>query len=70
MRDFLTSMAESSRARAAAVKDSFTDDELDRPAFPLRLGGFDLIAEIKNRSPAEGELSEGAGNRRDRAATP
>lgn len=57
MSDFLKQMAESSAARAAALKTAFTDDELDRPAWPLRLAGFDLIAEIKNRSPAEGELA-------------
>jgi indole-3-glycerol phosphate synthase len=67
MSDFLRQMADSSSARAAAIKRSFSDDDLDRPAYPLRLGGFDLIAEIKNRSPAEGELAAGAGNRQDRA---
>ena len=60
MSDFLDTMAASSRARANAVRRRFTDDELDRPAFPLQLDRFDLIAEIKNRSPAEGELSAGA----------
>ena len=67
MSDFLKQMAESSAARAAHVGTSFTDDELDRPVFPLRLDRFDLIAEIKNRSPAEGELAAGAGSRTDRA---
>ena len=62
MSDFLRTMAASSRARAEAVDRRFTDDALDRPAFPLKLAGFDLIAEIKNRSPAEGELSAGAGD--------
>jgi indole-3-glycerol phosphate synthase len=33
----------------------------------LRLTGFDLIAELKNRSPAEGELNTNAGNRIERA---
>jgi indole-3-glycerol phosphate synthase len=67
MSDFLKTMAASSRARADAVGRRFTDDDLDRPAFPLELGGFDLVAEIKNRSPAEGELSAGAGDHVGRA---
>jgi len=67
MSDFLKQMAKSSAARAAAVSRSFTADDLDAPAHPLRLSGFDLIAEIKNRSPAEGELAEGAGDRCERA---
>ena len=67
MSDFLKTMAASSRARADAVGRRFTDDDLDRPAFPLELSGFDLIAEIKNRSPAEGELSVGAGDHAGRA---
>ena len=67
MTDFLKTMAKSSAARAALISDSFTDDDLDRPVHPLSLDGFDLIAEIKNRSPAEGELAAGAGTRADRA---
>jgi len=67
MSNFLRQMAETSSARAEAAQASFTDDALDRPAYPLRLGAFDLIAEIKNRSPAEGELAVGAGSRIDRA---
>lgn len=67
MGDFLQEMATASRARAAAVKRTYASADLDRPAFPLRLSGFDLIAEIKNRSPAEGELAVDAGSRCDRA---
>jgi indole-3-glycerol phosphate synthase len=67
MSDFLESMASSSRARAADILKSPSDDRLDRPLFPLRLDRFDLIAEIKNRSPAEGELSANAGDRVARA---
>ena len=66
MSNFLQSMAASSRARAAAAKPP-TDDQLDRRSLPLRLDRFDLIAEIKNRSPAEGELAGGAGDRAGRA---
>jgi indole-3-glycerol phosphate synthase len=65
--DFLKKMARSSHERAAAISRTFSDDDLDRPAFPLRLNGFDLIAEIKNRSPAEGELATEGHSRTDRA---
>jgi len=67
MSDFLKQMAQASRDRVSAADVSFTDDELDRPSYPLKLNGFDLIAEIKNRSPAEGELATGNTSRADRA---
>ncbi len=67
MSNFLQEMAKSSAARAAAMNVSFTSHALNRPAFPLRLNGFDLIAEIKDRSPAEGELVSGSASRADRA---
>ena len=68
MSNFLRQMAESSAARAAAVSRTFTSGDLDRPAYPLRLSGFDLIAEIKDRSPAEGELAAVNADRQQRAA--
>jgi indole-3-glycerol phosphate synthase len=55
MSDFLATMAKSSAIRAAQAP-SFTDADFDKPVVPLRLGAFDVIAEIKNRSPAEGQL--------------
>ncbi len=55
MSDFLKSMAASSAERAAVVP-SFTDADFDKPVVPLTLGTFDVIAEIKQRSPAEGQL--------------
>ena len=58
MSDFLQAMAESSAARAAATR-TFTDADFDKPVVPLSLGTFDVIAEIKNRSPAEGLLLNG-----------
>ncbi len=67
MSDFLKQMAQSSRDRVSAAEVSFTDDDLDRPVRPLQLAGFDLIAEIKNRSPGEGELATSDENRVDRA---
>ena len=55
MSDFLQTMAKSSAARAAAAP-AFTDADFDKPVAPLLLGAFDVIAEIKLRSPAEGKL--------------
>lgn len=59
MSDFLKSMAKSSAARAADAP-TFTDADFDKPVIPLTLGAFDVIAEIKQRSPAEGNLLKGA----------
>lgn len=56
MSDFLQSMAALSAERAAAITD-ISAAELDKVVVPLRLGVFDVIAEIKDRSPAEGELA-------------
>jgi indole-3-glycerol phosphate synthase len=62
--DFLAGMAESSRARSAAARSLVPARELrariaDLPAAPrLALGDFDLIAEVKLRSPAMGLLKE------------
>lgn len=67
MSDFIGQMAKTSAARAAAVTRTFKAGDLDLPAHPLRLDGFDLIAEIKDRSPAEGGLTANAGNRTERA---
>ena len=58
MSDFLESMARSSADRAANAP-SFTDADFDKPVVSLSLDGFGVIAEIKRRSPAEGELSNG-----------
>lgn len=54
MSDFLESMAASSAGRAATLERP-ADTEM--PVVPLQLGAFDVIAEIKERSPAEGDLS-------------
>ena len=62
--DFLQGMAASSRARDASARAQLSDAQqlsqlIAAPApVPLMLAekGFDLIAEIKKRSPAEGEL--------------
>jgi len=67
MSDFLQTMASHSAARAAAVSPSFSSSDFDKPLLPLKLGSFDVIAEIKDRSPAEGVLSSGNSDRSARA---
>jgi len=69
MSDFLQTMASHSAARAAAVSDSFNSADLDKPITRLSLGDFDVIAEIKDRSPAEGDLSGANSDRSDRASS-
>lgn len=71
MSDFLQTMASHSAERAAAVSSSFSSADFDKPIEPLTLGKFDLIAEMKDRSPAEGKLkstnSYGDSDRNSRA---
>ena len=67
MSNFLKEMAAASAARVAATNVSFTSHALDQPAFPLSLDMFDLIAEIKSRSPAEGQLANVDESRVERA---
>ena len=66
MSDFLKTMAKQSADRAAAAQ--LRPAELDLPVMPLSLGSFDVIAEIKNRSPSEGALASEALNRAEQAA--
>lgn len=66
MSDFLQAMAELSAERAAAVGD-IPAAALDKPTVPLQLATFDVIAEIKNRSPAEGVLAGSGESRSERA---
>jgi indole-3-glycerol phosphate synthase len=65
MSDFLRQMAAASAARAENLPRAFRSTDFDRPVRPLVLDGFDVIAEIKERSPAEGML---AAANEDRAA--
>ena len=63
--DFLQRMADSSRQRLAAARADCADTEMRRraelqaPPIALRLSdqGFDLIAEVKLRSPSAGSLA-------------
>ena len=66
MSDFLQSMATSSADRAAAVAP-FVSSDFDKPVVPLSFGTFEVIAEIKDRSPAEGKLITGDSDRSCRA---
>ena len=66
MSDFLATMAKSSAERAAEA-GPFTAAQLDQPVAPLQLGAFDVIAEIKDRSPAEGGLTGRGVDRAHRA---
>ncbi len=66
MSDFLQQMAESSAERAS--KASILSSDLDKPVFPLELGSFDLIAEIKSSSPSEGNLASAGFDRESQAA--
>ena len=63
MSDFLRQMAAASAARAEAL-GGFRAADFDKPLHALALDRFDLIAEIKERSPSEGAL---AANGEDRA---
>jgi len=63
MSDFLQQMAKHSAERASKI-GTIEIDDLGKPVVPLQLNAFDVIAEIKGRSPADGEL---AGSEFDRA---
>ncbi len=74
--NFLRGMAATSRERDAAARARLSDAQLrsqllcvDAPR-PLRLAaaGFDVIAEIKKRSPAEGELDGALASPAEQAA--
>ena len=74
---FLLEMADASRARVAAARRTCADARLEAlvaalPAPPPRLqlshAGFDVIAEVKLRSPAVGTLANDAGGLVERVA--
>ena len=66
MSDFLKHMSTLSAERAANV-GSFNDGSFDRPLVQLSPDAFDIIAEIKDRSPAEGDLAPISDSRVTRA---
>ncbi len=66
MSDFLEKMAAASAERAAGLP-TFASADFDRPLVPLEPRGFGIIAEIKDRSPAEGELASAGSDRCQRA---
>jgi len=74
--DFLATMASASARRARALMDTTNDDELMAramaepapPGLSLQCGGFDIIAEIKLRSPAAGQLAAAGEDLQARAA--
>jgi indole-3-glycerol phosphate synthase len=74
--DFLAQMAQASAARARAARHELGEGELEArccklaPPPPLRLDarGFDLIAEVKLRSPAAGSLAPAASDVASRVA--
>ena len=57
MSDFLQTMARLGAERAAAARRRYGDADFDKPVLPLAPAAFDIIAEIKNRSPSEGALT-------------
>jgi indole-3-glycerol phosphate synthase len=67
MSDFLQTMAEASAERAAQLDTRLRATSFDKPVVPLSLGDFDVIAEIKNRSPSEGDLVTPNHNRAEQA---
>jgi len=67
MSDFLQTMAEASAERARAADPALRLAVFDKPLLPLQLGSFDVIAEIKDRSPAEGALATEKSNRAEQA---
>lgn len=67
MSDFLQTMAEASAERAQAADPALRSAVFDKPLLPLCLGAFDVIAEIKDRSPAEGELASANSDRAEQA---
>jgi len=64
MSDFLDTMAVASAARAATA---VVPTPKLRPRAPLDTSRFGIIAEIKNRSPAEGRLADNDADRAGRA---
>jgi indole-3-glycerol phosphate synthase len=67
MSDFLQIMAAASAERAQTADPALRSTVFDKPVLSLRLDNFDVIAEIKDRSPADGEFATQESNRTERA---
>ncbi len=67
MSDFLKQMATLSAERAVAASGKMRSADFDKPVVPLALGAFGVIAEIKERSPAAGDLLTTGSDRAERA---
>jgi len=67
MSDFLQQMAGMSKERAAIAPQIFTASQLDKPVHALKLKSFDIIAEIKDRSPSDGKLAAESRSRAQQA---
>ena len=67
MSDFLQSMAAGSVERAAGLSARYSSADFDKPVVALTPGEFDVIAEIKERSPAEGALKSATHDRAEQA---
>lgn len=67
MSDFLQTMAAGSTERSARLSGRFSSADFDKPVVPLVPGRFDVIAEIKERSPAEGGLKSATRSRVEQA---
>ena len=65
MSDFLKTMASLSAERAALA--TVSNVSAAKPVVPLALGQFDIIAEIKDHSPAEGALASADSDRKAQA---
>ena len=57
MSNFIQQMAKQSMVRAKALSSNHDICDFDKPVFELKLSNFDIIAEYKANSPAEGKLS-------------
>lgn len=66
MSDFLKKMAIKSMARAKYLPEKYQSKKYDLPSFDIRFSDFDIIAEYKMNSPAEGLLAKPNIDRVDR----
>ena len=58
MINFLKKMSEYSQERADLLPDRIPSEKLDLAVFKIKFSDFDIIAEFKHTSPAEGKLAQ------------